>query len=434
MAVVFKNWEKTEKNVGVLEFEVTSDLVNDSLDQAFKKVVKTVSMPGFRKGKVPRAIFETRYGVEVLYQDALDILLPIAYTQAVREANITPVDRPDIDIVQFAKGEDAIIKATVTVKPEVELGNYKGVEVEKKDFTVTAETVDQELENLQKSHAEIVVAGDEATVENGDIVFMDFKGFVNGEAFEGGEAEDYQLEIGSGLFIPGFEEQILGMKKGEDKEINVSFPEEYHVKTLAGQPAVFKVTVKDIKRKQLPALDNEFAKDISEFDTLDELKADIENKLKEKAEGDAKLHIEEAVISKAVESATVEVPQAMVETEIENLMNDFKQRLQMQGIPFDAYIQFTGADESLLRHEFQGQAENRVRTGLVLEAITKAEGIEATADEINAELAKIAESAKMDVERVRAILEGRDPGLDNLHNDIKTRKTVELLIASSKLS
>lgn len=434
MAVALKQWEKTEKNVGVLEFEVTADQVNEALDAAFKKVVKDVSMPGFRKGKVPRPIFENRYGVEVLYNEALDILLPEAYTAAVREANIIPVDRPNIDIVQFGKDETAVIKATVTVKPEVELGEYKGLTVEKKDFTVSAEELEQELKNLQNSHAEIVVADETHAVENGDTVIMDFKGFVNGEAFEGGEADNYQLEIGSGMFIPGFEEQVVGMKKGEEKTIEVTFPEAYHVATLAGQPANFEIKLNEIKRKQLPVLDDEFAKDISEFDTLDELKADIENKLKEKAEHDEKIYIEEQVISQAVENATVEVPAVMVENEIEVLMNDFKQRLQMQGIPFDAYIQFTGQDEAKMRDEFRAQAEVRVRTGLVLEAITNAEALEATEEEINAELAKIAESAKLEVDRVKSILEARDPGLSNLQQDIKTRKSIAVMIESAKIA
>ncbi|HEU4965060.1 MAG TPA: trigger factor [Bacilli bacterium] len=434
MAVALKQWEKTEKNVGVLEFEVTAEDVNAALDAAFKKVVKTVDMKGFRKGKVPRPIFESTYGVEVLYQDALDILLPEAYSKAVAEANIIPVDRPEIDIVQFGKGETAVIKATVTVKPEVELGEYKGLSVEKKDFTVSAEELEQELKNLQNSHAEIIVAGDDHAVANGDTVNMDFKGFVNGEAFEGGEADNYQLEIGSGMFIPGFEEQLVGLKKGEEKTIEVTFPSEYHVANLAGQPAKFEIKLNEIKSKQLPALDDEFAKDISEFDTLDELKADIENKLKEKAENDAKMYVEEQVITQAVSNATVEVPAVMIENEIEVLMNDFKQRLQMQGIPFDAYIQFTGQDEAKMKEEFRAQAETRVRTGLVLEAITNAEGMEATEEEINTELAKIAESAKLDVERVKSILESRDPGLTNLHNDIKTRKTVAMLVESAKVA
>jgi trigger factor len=432
MAVAVKKWEKIEKNVGILEFEVSADEVNKSLDQAFKKVVKQVSMPGFRKGKVPRNLFEQRYGVEVLYNDALDILLPVAYIEAVREADIIPVDRPEIDVVEFGKNKQAVIKAKVTVKPEVALGEYKGLEIEKKSFDVTAEDVENELSNLQKSHAEIVVVGDDATVEKGDVVIMDFKGFVNGEAFEGGEAENYQLEIGSGLFIPGFEDQLIGFKKGEEKEINVTFPEAYHVKTLAGQPAVFKVKINDIKRKQLPVLDDEFAKDISEFNTLDELKADIEMKLKEKAEQDAKAYFEEAVINKAVENATVEIPPVMIDNEIEVLLNDFKQRLQMQGIPFDAYIQFTGTSEESLKGEFRAQAEKRVLTSLVLEAITEAEGIEASEEEVKEELAKIADSAKMDVERVAQILESRDPGLSGLKHDIKTRKTVALLVESAK--
>ncbi|MFD2169045.1 trigger factor [Tumebacillus lipolyticus] len=433
MAVEVKKWEKIEKNVGVLEFEVGVEEVNSALDKAFQKAVKTVSVPGFRKGKVPRSIFENRFGVEVLYQDALDILLPEAYTAAVQEANLVPVDRPEIDIVQFGKGESAVIKATVTVKPEVELGAYKGLAVEKKDFTVSADAVDAELKNLQGSHADIVVAEDGVAVENGDLVIIDFKGFVNGEAFEGGEADNYQLEIGSNTFIPGFEEQIVGVKKGEEKEINVNFPEQYHVATLAGQPAVFKVTLNEIKRKQLPALDDEFVKDISEFNTLDELKADIENKLKEKAVNDEKVYIEESVISQAVENATIEIPEAMIDNEIEFLMDDFKQRLQQQGIPFDAYVQFTGSSVESLKDEFRGQAVNRVRTGLVLEAVTAAEGIEATEGEINTELEKIATSAKMEVERVKEILEARDPGLSNLHNDIKTRKTIAVLVESAKV-
>jgi len=432
MAVAVKKWEKIEKNVGVLEFEVGVAEVNKALDDAFKKVVKTVQMPGFRKGKVPRPIFENRYGVEVLYQDALDILLPVAYTEAVREADIIPVDRPEIDVVQFGKDQEAVIKATVTVKPEVALGEYKNLTIEKKDFEVTAEQVAQEVENLQKSHAEIVVAGDDVAVETGDTVSMDFKGFVNGEAFEGGEADNYQLEIGSGLFIPGFEEQLVGMKKGEEKDIEVSFPESYHVKNLAGQPAVFKIKLHEIKRKQLPVLDDEFAKDISEFNTLDELKADIENKLKEKAEHDSKMYVEEAVISKAVANADVEVPQAMIDNEIEALMNDFKQRLQQQGIPYEAYIQFTGQDESAIKAEFQAQAQNRVLTGLVLEAVVAAEGIEVADEEVNEELGKIADSAKMDVERVKSILESRDPNLSNLKQDIKTRKTIAMMVDTAK--
>lgn len=426
-------WEKKEKNVGVLEVEVDSAKVDEAIDKAFKKVVKRVNVPGFRRGKVPRPIFEQRFGVAVLYEDALDILLPEAYAQAVRETEIEPVSRPEIDIVQLEKGKSLIFKATVTVKPEVQLGDYKGLTVEKKEFAVTDEDVQKELENLQKSHAEIVVLEDGA-VENGDIVILDFKGFVDGEAFEGGEAEKYQLEIGSGTFIPGFEEQLVGMKKGEDKEINVTFPDNYHVPALAGKPAVFQIHLHEIKRKQLPALDDEFAKDISEFDTLDELKADIENKLKEKAKSEEKKYIEEQVIDKAVANATIDLPEVMIENEIDAMLEDFKQRLQMQGIPYDAYLRFTGSSEEKWRSEMKENAEKRVRTRLVLEEIGKAERVEASEDDIREEIAKIADSARMDFDQVKQILEARDADLKALAGEIAIRKTISFLIENSKVS
>lgn len=426
-------WEKKEKNVGVLEVEVESAKVDQAIDQAFKKVVKRVNVPGFRKGKVPRPIFEQRFGIAVLYEDALDILLPEAYSVAVDEANIEPVARPEIDIVQIERGKPLIFKATVTVKPEVELGEYKGVPVEKKDFSVNADDVQEELENLRKSHAEIIVL-EEGTVENGDIVIMDFKGFVDGEAFEGGEAEKYQLEIGSGTFIPGFEEQVIGLAKGEDKEINVTFPETYHVPTLAGKPAVFKIHLHEIKRKQLPALDDEFAKDISEFNTLDELKADLEKKLQEKAENDQKSFVEEQVIEKVVANASIDLPEVMVDNEIVSMIEDFKQRLQMQGIPYDAYLQFTGSSEDQLREEMKENAEKRVRTRLVLEAVGKAENLEATEDDLNEEIAKIADSARMEFDQVKQILESRDPHLHSLKDDIISRKTISFLVDNSKVS
>lgn len=426
-------WEKIEKNVGVLEIEVASEKVSQALDQAFKKVVKNVNVPGFRKGKVPRVIFEGRFGVEVLYQDALDILLPEAYTNAVVETDINPVDRPSIDVVQMEKGQPLIFKATVTVKPEVELGQYKDLVVEKKEFTVTDEDVENELQQLAKSHAEIVVL-EEGEVQDGDIVIIDFKGFVNDVAFEGGEADNHQLEIGSGTFIPGFEEQIVGMKKGEERDINVSFPETYHVPTLAGQPAVFKVKLHEIKRKQVPTLDDEFAKDISEFNTLDELKADLREKLTEKAAQEQEGYVENQVISQAVENATIELPAVMVENEIDSMLEDFKQRLQQQGIPYDAYIQFTGTNESAIRDEMRANAESRVRTALVLEAIAVKENIQPSEEDVEAELTKIAESANMPVDQVRTILSARDQNLSNLRNDLVSRKTVEFLVENSKVA
>lgn len=426
-------WEKTEANIGVLEVEVDSQQLDDALEKAFKKVVKQVKVPGFRQGKVPRKIFEQRFGIQALYEDALDILLPDAYSQAVEDAKIEPVSRPQIDIVQIEQGKPLIFKATVTVKPEIQLGEYKNLSIESKDFEVKAEDVEAELNNLQKSHAEIIVVED-GEVADGDTVIIDFKGFVNGEAFEGGEAEKYQLEIGSGTFIPGFEEQLVGMKKGEDRDIEVSFPADYHVTSLAGQPAVFKIHLHEIKRKQLPVLDDEFAKDISEFNTLDELKADVERKLQEKAENDKKAYIEDQIIEKAVSNAIFELPQVMVDNEIDMMVDDFKQRLQMQGIPYDAYLQYTGSSEAALRADMQENAAKRVRTRLVLEQIGKTESIDATEDDLHEEIAKIADSAHMDFNQVKQILESRDPKLSALRDDIVARKTVAFLVDNSKVS
>ncbi|BCJ88515.1 trigger factor [Effusibacillus dendaii] len=427
-------WEKKESNIGILEVEVESAKVDQAIDQAFKKVVKQVNLPGFRKGKVPRPIFEQRFGTAVLYQDALDILLPEAYTNAVKETDIQPVSRPEIDVVQIEKGKPLIFKATVTVRPEVQLGEYKNTTIEPKEFAVTEEDVQKELENLRKSHAEIVVVEDDGSIQEGDTVLIDFKGFVDDEPFEGGEAEKYQLEIGSGTFIPGFEEQLIGMKKGEDRDVNVTFPENYHVVALAGKPAVFKVHLHEIKRKQLPVLDDEFAKDISEFDTLDELKADVEKRLKEKAETDKKNYIEEQVIDKAVANATIDLPPVMIENETDVMLEDFKQRLQMQGIPYDAYLQFTGVSEDNLRNDMKENAEKRVRTRLVLEEIGKAENIEVTQDDIQEEIAKVADMAKMDFDQVKTILESRDPNFEGLRSDILSRKTISFLTDHSKLA
>ncbi|MED0736410.1 trigger factor [Aneurinibacillus thermoaerophilus] len=424
-------WEKLENNQGVLTVEVEEARVDKAIDQAFVKVVKKVNVPGFRKGKVPRKIFEARFGVESLYQDALDIILPEAYTEAVQETGIEPVDRPEVDIQQIAKGQPLIFKATVTVKPEVKLGEYKGLTVEEKDFSVTDEMVEEELNNMQNRSAELVVLEDDATIEKGDYAIIDFKGFVDGEAFEGGEADNYQLEIGSGTFIPGFEDQVIGMKKGEEKDINVTFPEEYHAKELAGKPAVFKVKVNEIKRKNLPELDDEFAKDVSEFDTLEELKADIKNKLEEKAKIDAENYKKEALIEKATENAEIDLPEVMVEHEVNHMVNDFAQRLQFQGMNLDLYYQFTGLDEEKLREQFQPDAEKRVRTTLVLEAIGKAENVEVTDEDVNKELEELSEQYNRPVEELRKIFEARD-NLESLKNDIRIRKTIDLLVESSK--
>ncbi|MEW5320854.1 trigger factor [Geobacillus thermoleovorans] len=423
-------WEKLEGNEGVLTVEVDAEKVNEGLDAAFKKVVKNITLPGFRKGKVPRVLFEKRFGVEALYQDALDILLPEAYAKAVEEAGIEPVSMPEIDIEQMEKGKSLIFKAKVTVKPEVKLGQYKGLEVEKMDATVTDEDVENELKRLQENYAELVVKED-GTVENGDTAVIDFEGFVDGEPFEGGKAENYSLEIGSGTFIPGFEEQLVGMKAGEEKEIQVTFPEEYHAKQLAGKPATFKVKVHEVKAKQLPALDDEFAKDVDEeVETLDELKAKIRARLEEAKKNEAETALRNAVVEKAAANAEMDIPEVMIKNETDRMLREFDQRLQMQGLNLQLYYQFSGQDEAALREQMREDAEKRVRAALTLEAIAKAENIEVTDEEVNEELEKMAEAYKLSVDKLKELL----GSLDGVKEDLKWRKTVDFLVEHSKVA
>ncbi|AGE23242.1 trigger factor [Geobacillus sp. GHH01] len=423
-------WEKLEGNEGVLTVEVDAEKVNKGLDAAFKKVVKNITLPGFRKGKVPRVLFEKRFGVEALYQDALDILLPEAYAKAVEEAGIEPVSMPEIDIEQMEKGKSLIFKAKVTVKPEVKLGQYKGLEVEKMDTTVTDEDVENELKRLQENYAELVVKED-GTVENGDTVVIDFEGFVDGEPFEGGKAENYSLEIGSGTFIPGFEEQLVGMKAGEEKEIQVTFPDEYHAKQLAGKPATFKVKVHEVKAKQLPALDDEFAKDVDEeVETLDELKAKIRARLEEAKKNEAETALRNAVVEKAAANAEMDIPEVMIKNETDRMLREFDQRLQMQGLNLQLYYQFSGQDEASLREQMKEDAEKRVRAALTLEAIAKAENIEVTDEEVNKELEKMAEAYKLSVDKLKELL----GSLDGVKEDLKWRKTVDFLVEHSKVA
>jgi trigger factor len=423
-------WEKLEKNQGVLTVEVEAQEVGIALDKAFKKVVHKINVPGFRKGKVPRKIFEARFGIESLYQDALDILLPEAYGKALDETGIEPVDRPEIDVEQMEVDKNLIFKATVTVKPEVELGEYKGLEVPEKDFSVSEDAVEEELGKVRERQAELIVV-EEGTVENGDTTVIDFEGFLGEEAFEGGKGENYTLEIGSNSFIPGFEDQLIGMKKEEERTITVTFPEEYQSEELAGKEATFKVKVNEIKRKELPELDDEFAKDVSEFDTLDEYKADLRKKLEEKATQDEENYKKDALVELAAANATVEIPPAMVEHETEHMLKDFGQRLQMQGMNLDLYYQFAGLDEAGLREQFKGDAEKRVRINLTLEAIAKAENIEVNQEDVEAEMSKMAEMYGVPVEELKGRLAG-EGHLESLENDLKIRKAIELLVNNSK--
>lgn len=425
-------WEKLENNQGVLTVEVEAEKVNDALDQAFKKVVQKVNVPGFRKGKMPRKMFEARFGVESLYQEALDILLPSAYGQAVRETGIEPVDRPEVDVEKMGKGETLVFKATVTVKPEVKLGDYKNLTIEAKDFSVTEESVDAELKRMQERHAELVVV-EEGTTANGDIVSIDFEGFQDGVAFEGGKAEDYSLELGSGTFIAGFEEQLVGMAIGEEKEVTVTFPEEYHSPNLAGKEAKFNVKLNSFKRKNLPVLDDEFAKDVSEFDTLDELKADTKKKLEEKAEKEQENYEREQLVLKASENAEVDIPSVMIEQELDQMVKEFAQRLQYQGMNIELYYQFSGMDESQLRDQMRADATTRVRTALTLEAIAKAEEIKVEEADITAELEKLAGLYGRPADELQKLFAAQD-GMAGLYQDIQTRKTVDFLVAQSKVT
>ncbi|XXM70953.1 trigger factor [Lysinibacillus sphaericus] len=421
-------WEKQEGNQGVLTIEVDAAKVNEGLDAAFKKVVKQVNVPGFRKGKMPRGMFEKRFGVESLYQDALDFILPDAYASAIEETGIEPIDRPEIDVEQMEKGKDLIFTAKVQVKPEVKLGDYKGLEVEKMDAEVKAEDVEAELTSLQEKQAELVVK-EEGKAEEGDTVTMDFEGFVDGEAFEGGQAENYSLELGSGQFIPGFEEQLVGEAAGVEKDVEVTFPEEYHAAELAGKAATFKVKIHEIKTKELPALDDEFAKDADEeVETLAELKEKIEKRLQESKKNEAETAVREALVEKASENAEVEIPEVMVNSEVDRMMQEFGQRLQMQGMNLDLYFQFSGQTEEDLRAQMTEDAGKRVRTNLTLEAIAAAENLEVSDEEAEEEVNKMAEQYNMSADNIKQAL----GGLDTLKADLKVRKALEFLVDNSK--
>ncbi|OLP66117.1 Trigger factor [Bacillus pumilus] len=417
-------WEKQEGNEGVLTVEVDAETFNKALDDAFKKVVKQVSIPGFRKGKVPRGLFEQRFGVESLYQDALDILLPVEYPKAIDEAGIEPVDRPEIDVEKIEKGESLIFTAKVTVKPEVKLGDYKGLKVEKDDTTVTDEDVQEELKAMQGRQAELVVK-EEGAIENGDTVVLDFEGFVDGEAFEGGKAENYSLEIGSGSFIPGFEEQLVGLEAGAEKDVEVTFPEEYHAEDLAGKPAVFKVKIHEIKAKELPALDDEFAKDVDEeVETLAELTEKTKKRLEESKENEADVKLREELVAKASENAEADIPQAMIDTELDRMMKEFEQRLQMQGMNLELYFQFSGQDEDALKEQMKEDAAKRVKSNLTLEAIAVSEDLQVSDEEVEEELSKMAEAYNMPVENIKQAIGSTDA----MKEDLKVRKAIDFLV------
>ncbi|MFC0015713.1 MULTISPECIES: trigger factor [Allobacillus] len=423
-------WEKKEGNEGVLTVEVDEKKFDSALDQAFKKVSKDVQVPGFRKGKVPRPIFEQRFGVESLYQDAVDIILPEAYSEAIDEVEITPVDQPEVDIEQIEKGKPFIFKATVTVKPEVKLGEYKGLEVEDKKASVTDEDVNAELKTLQEKQAELVVK-EEGQVEEGDTVVIDFEGYLDGEKFEGGSAENHSLEVGSQSFIPGFEEQLVGKSAGEETEIKVTFPEDYQAEELAGKEATFKVNIHDIKYKEVPELDDEFAKDVDDdVETLDELKEKTKQRLIDEEENEIENQKRETLINKASENSEIDIPEAMVDNELDRMVQEFEQRLQMQGMTMEMYTQFSGQTEDDLKEQMKEDARKRVQTSLTLEAIAETEQLEVTEEDVDKQLEDMASQYQMEVDQLKQMLGGNT---DALKGDLKLQKSIDFLLENAKL-
>lgn len=422
-------WEKLEGSEGKLTFEVSVERFNEAVDQAFKKVVKKVQAPGFRKGKMPRKMFNKMYGEESLYNDAIDIVLPAAYSAAVDEADVDPIAAPEIDVEKLEKGEPVIFTAVIALKPEVKLGEYKGLEVTRQSTEVTEEEIDAELEQRREGLAEMVVKEDGA-VEDGDTVTLDFEGFADGEAFEGGKSENYDLEVGSGSFIPGFEEQVVGLKVGEEKEIEITFPQEYHAAELAGKPATFKVKIHEIKCKEVPALDDELATELDEdVSSVEELRAKLRKEAEEVKKNDSETALRDDLVEQAASNAEVEIPQAMIDAEINRMMQDFEQRLQMQGMNLELYFQFSGQDEDTLRDQMKDDALSRVRVSLTLEAIGAAENIEVPAEEINAELKKMSEQFGMEIGDITKTLGGTTV----LENDLRFNKTVQLLVDNAKV-
>lgn len=420
-------WEKTEDSKGILTIETSEDTVNKALSDAFKKVAQKVTVPGFRKGKVPRSIFEKRFGVESLYQDALNIMLPEVYEAAVKEANIKPVDRPDIDVEQFEKGKPCVVKATVTVEPEVTLGEYKNLEIPSKEFTVTDEQIDSELKKMQRQQGQLVSV-EEGTVNQGDHAIIDFEGFLDKVPFEGGKGENYSLEIGSGSFIPGFEDQLVGMAVGEEKEIEVTFPEEYHSTDLAGKAVMFKVKVNELKQLSLPELDDEFAKDVSELETLEELRKDIEGKLQEKSKKEEDEYIRNQLTEIAAANAKVDIPAVMVEQEAEKMVQEFSQQLMYQGMNLEALF---GKSKEELKEEWKENAEKSVKQRLVLKAISQAENVEASEEAVNEEITKLADQMNRAENEIRQLLEAQG-AFDSIREKLVMEKTVELLVSHSK--
>lgn len=420
--------EKLSSNKVKISFDIEAEKFEEAMQKSYLKNRGRVNVPGFRKGKAPRKLIENMYGEGVFYDDAFEALFPEAYDKAVEENALEPVDRPNVDIQQIGSGKNLQFTAEVFVRPDVTLGEYKGLKVERHEHPVTDEQVNAQVEQARQRAAREISVEDRA-VQDDDIVNLDYAGTVDGVAFEGGTAKGQRLTIGSGQFIPGFEEQMVGMQIGEEKDLSVKFPEEYHAKELAGKDAVFHVKVNSITVRELPALDDDFAKDVSEFDTLDAYKQDIRAKLEAESKEHCDAEFENALVDAAVANATLDVPGAMIERQIDGMLRDFQMRLAYQGMRLEDFMKYTGQGIEELRTQYREQADKRVRAELVLQAIKKAEGIEATDEEVEAEIAKFAEEGKKTVEEFKASLKPED--IDYLKDSIGIRKTVDMLKAAA---
>ena len=416
--------EKLEKNMAKLTIEVSAEDLDKAMEKAYQKQKSRISLPGFRKGKAPRKMIESMYGKGVFMEDAVNSLVPQEYTKALGECDLEIVSQPEINVTQMEPGKALIFTADVAVKPEVTLGDYKGVEVPKSEIAVTDEEVDAEVKKEQDKNARTVAVVDRAAA-NGDITTIDFEGFVDGVAFDGGKGTDYALTLGSGTFIPGFEDQLVGANTGDHVEVKVTFPEEYQAKELAGKEAVFQCDVKKIETKEVPELDDEFAKDVSEFDTLAEYKEDVKKKLTEKKEKEARTAKENAAVDKAIENAQMDIPELMTKTECRQMMDDFSRRMQQQGLSMEQYFQFTGQSMDKMMEDMKPQALKRIQTRLVLEKVAEAENIQPSEEEITEEIQKMADAYKMEADKIREAI--GESGLEQMKKDMAVQKAVTVI-------
>ncbi|MDO5135735.1 MAG: trigger factor [Eubacteriales bacterium] len=421
--------EKMEKNMAKLTIEVPAEELDQAMEKAYQRSKGKITIPGFRRGKAPRKMIEKMYGKGVFMEDAVNALVPQQYEKALEECELEIVSQPELNVEQMEPGKPLIFTALVAVKPEVTLGEYKGVEVPAADLTVTEEEIDAEVKKEQEKNSRTITVEDRAAAKD-DIVTLDFEGFVDGEAFEGGKGADYPLTLGSGSFIPGFEDQLVGANTGDHVEVNVTFPEEYQAKELAGKAAVFQCDIKKIETKELPELDDDFAKDVSEFDTLAEYRESVKKSLTEKKENEAKTAKENAVIDKVIENAQMEIPEPMIQTQSRQMLDDFARRMQQQGLTMEQYFQFTGLTADKMLEDMKPQALKRIQTRLVLEAVVAAESIEAGEDEVNQEIGKMAEMYKMEADKVKELL--GESGLAQMKEDLAVQKAVTFLADAAK--